>query len=107
MLPARLAWLARAVAIIFIRESAAAPGIAPSTATITTAVTTVTAASTAWTAPGRALGPGFVDFQITPTYGLAVQFGDGFGGFRVIRHLHKREPASSSCLSVRSDVHAR
>src|SRR5689334_6554468 len=100
MLPARLAWLARAVAIIFIRESAAAPGIAPSTATIT-------AASTAWTAPGRALGPGFVDFQITPTYGLAVQFGDGFGGFRVIRHLHKREPASSSCLSVRSDVHAR
>jgi hypothetical protein len=95
-LPAGFAWLAGGFAVIFARESAAAPSAALTTAAAVTAATTGTVG----------LGPGFVDLEIAAAERFAVEGGYGIGGFGIIGHFHKSETASSAGLAIGGNMNA-
>lgn len=107
MLPARLARLARGFAIILMRKLFLATAAAPASA-ITATISATTAASAAGTAraAGFGLGPRFVNFQIASAEILAIESGDGFGGFVVILHFNETEPASPAGFAVCGNVDA-
>jgi hypothetical protein len=114
VLPARLARLARAIAVILVRESAAllptAASVAVSVTAATTVATTVTikpAPTTAARPAGSGLGARFVDLEIAPADFFSVEACNGFGCFGIVGHFHKREPAGTSRLAVRRNVDAR
>jgi hypothetical protein len=107
VLPARLARLARGLAIIFVREFFLSAAATPSTAIAATvsATTTAPAARTARTA-GFGLRPRLIDLQVSSAKILAIEGGDGFGGFIIILHFDETEAASASGFAVGGDVDA-
>jgi hypothetical protein len=81
----------------------------PSSATAARAAPFPIAAETsARTVGGAALsGARFVHLQNPPAHFLAIQPGNGFGRFVVVRHLDKGEPSSAAGLAVFGNVDAR
>jgi hypothetical protein len=113
VLPARLARLPRAIAVILVREPATlltasttfATAVAVS-ASITASVTIeATTTATAWSTGGR-LGTRFIDLQIAPADFLPIEAGNRFGGLRVIGHFDERESTGSACFPVHRNVDA-
>jgi len=106
-LPARLSRLARAVAIIFGRESASAPaGIAAPAATPAVPVAVVAASAPARATSGGGLGPRLVYFQRSPADFLAVQTRHGLARFLIVGHFDEGESASPARFPVHGDVNA-
>ena len=115
-LPARLARLASAIAVIFIRESAA---LFPAAATFASAVPAAIAAPVAAaitiepsaasaTRTGRCgLRTGLIHFQIAPSDFFSIETCNRLGRFGIIGHLDKSEAASSSCLPIHCNVNPR
>jgi hypothetical protein len=110
-LPARLAWLSCAVAVIFVREppglfaATAAVAIAtPITASIT--IKTSTASRSAWPA-GCGLGASFVHLQVAATHFFSIEPGDCLRGLGIVGHFNKRKSPGTSRLPVHRNVNTR
>src|SRR6266403_2188633 len=108
VLPARLARLSRAIAVILVRESAALlPATAPVAAPFAPAVPVEPAAPSASRPAGCGLWAGLIHLQLAPTDFFSVEAGNSFRRFRIVGHFHKCESAGSSRFTVRRDVDTR
>jgi hypothetical protein len=116
LLPARLAWLSRYFAVVFIRETAfAAPAFVSAAfaawAAIATAIaaavaaTTIAATSgTAWAAAARFFGTSFVHFDISAAHVFSVESCNRRRRFRVIDHFDEAEAAGFSRFAIHRNV---
>ena len=108
VLPARLARLSRAIAVILVRESAALlPATAPVAAPFAPAVPVEPATTSASRPAGCGLWAGLIHLQIAPTDFFSVEAGNSFRRFRIVGHFHKCESAGSSRFTVRRNVDTR
>ena len=118
-LPARLARLTGAIAVVFVGEPATLLTAPASVSTISTIGTTITAsiatpvavesptATTGTRTAGCGLGTSFVHLQIAATDWFSIQSGDRCGGFGVVGHFHERESAGPSGFAVHCDMDTR
>ena len=92
-LPAGFARLPRGFAIVLVGESA-------------TAAMTTAGASAVITAGAVAFRPGFVNLEVAAAELFAIEGRDGVGGFRIIWHFDKREPASPAGFAIGDNMNA-
>jgi len=107
VLPARLARLSRAIAVILVRESAALlPASGPVAARSPRGPGRTRHTSRLEARWMRTLG-GPHSPQIAPTDFFSVEAGKCFRCFRIVGHFHKCESAGSSRFTVRRNVDTR
>lgn len=108
-LPARLAGLARTVAVIFRREAAAATGIAaaPAATPVAIAIETASAAARTTATTGRAARTRFIHLEDPAADFLPVQAGHRPRRLFIVGHFHKSESAGSPGFPVHGNMNTR
>jgi hypothetical protein len=113
VLPARLARLSRAIAVILVRESTALPAsaalVAATVATPVSATVAVepAAATAASRTTGCGLGASFVHLEIAPPDFFSIETCYGLGCFCIVGHFNKCKSARPAGLAIGRDVDAR
>ena len=95
-LPARLARLARRLAIIFVGEAIAAAALASARRATETSRTSA-----------LGLGARLVHLEIAPVDSLSIESGHRLSSFRVVGHFHEAKAAGAPRFPVHRYVHAR